>query len=73
MRELPSSSLLVEGDGCRLGGELRRLRGWRARYNLTLGNDSPLHLMVTLRIRRGDMERRLPPALGPLEWRRVPV
>jgi hypothetical protein len=61
MRELPASSLLVEGDGLRLGGELRRLRGWRARYSLTLGNDSPLHLMVTLRIRRGDMERRLPP------------
>ncbi|MBV8489936.1 MAG: hypothetical protein JO199_05335 [Candidatus Eremiobacteraeota bacterium] len=61
MRDLPASSLLVEGDGARLGGELRRLRGWRARYSLTLGNDSPLHLMVTLRIRRGDMERRLPP------------
>jgi hypothetical protein len=61
MRELPASSLLVEGDGARLGGELRRLRGWRARYSLALANDSPLHVMVTLRARRGDTERRLSP------------
>lgn len=61
MRELPASSLLVEADGNRLGGELRRLRGWRARYSLALANDSPLHVMVTLRARRGDIERRLPP------------
>ncbi|MBV8331601.1 MAG: hypothetical protein JO192_02610 [Candidatus Eremiobacteraeota bacterium] len=61
MRELPASSLLVESDGNRLGGELRRLRGWRARYSLALANDSPLHVMVTLRARRGDIERRLPP------------
>jgi hypothetical protein len=61
MRELPASTVLVEADGVRLGGELRRLRGWRARYSLTLGNDSPLHLMVTLRARRGDIERRIPP------------
>lgn len=61
MRELPASSLLIEGDGVRLGGELRRLAGLRVRYSLRLGNDSPLHLMVTLRARRGDTERRLPP------------
>jgi len=61
MRELPASSLAIESDGARLGGELRRLRGLRARYSLTLANDSPLHLMVTLRARRGDVERRLPP------------
>lgn len=61
MRELPASSLTIEGDGVRLGGELRRLRGIRARYSLKLANDSPLHLMVTLRARRGDLERRLPP------------
>ncbi|HEY1976089.1 MAG TPA: hypothetical protein VGG89_06085 [Candidatus Baltobacteraceae bacterium] len=61
MRELPASSLVIEGEGVRLGGELRRLRGMRARYSLTLANDSPLHLMVTLRARRGDIERRLPP------------
>jgi hypothetical protein len=61
MRELPASSLLIEGDSMRLGGELRRLRGMRARYSLRIGNDSPLHLMVTLRARRGEIERRLPP------------
>ncbi|HZY99171.1 MAG TPA: hypothetical protein VFE36_06335 [Candidatus Baltobacteraceae bacterium] len=61
MRELPASSLMIESDGTRLGGELRRLRGMRARYSLKLANDSPLHLMVTLRARRGDIERRLPP------------
>lgn len=61
MRELPASSLLIEGDGMRLGGELRRLAGMRARYSLRIGNDSPLHLMVTLRARRGEIERRLPP------------
>ncbi len=61
MRELPASSLTIEGDGVRLGGELRRLHGVRVRYGLTLANDSPLHLMVTLRARRGDIERRLTP------------
>src|SRR5215469_4124505 len=61
MRELPASSLMIDSDGTRLGGELRRLRGLRARYSLKLANDSPLHLMVTLRARRGEIERRLPP------------
>jgi len=61
MRELPASSLMIDTAGSRLGGELRRLRGMRARYSLKLANDSPLHLMVTLRARRGDVERRLQP------------
>ena len=61
MRELPASSLIVEAEGFRLGGELRRLPGWRARYGLTIAHDSPLHVMVTLRARRHDIERRLPP------------
>ena len=61
MRDLPASSLVIQGDGARLGGELRRLRGLRVRYSLTIANDSQLHLMVTLRARRGDIERRLAP------------
>jgi hypothetical protein len=59
--EAPESSMLVEFGGKRLSGELRRTRGWRLRYALTIINDAPLYLLLSFRVRRSGGERAIAP------------
>lgn len=56
-----ASSVLVEAGGRTVRGELRRVPGMRARYALTLSNDSPFYLLVSFRVRRGGSDRPIPP------------
>jgi hypothetical protein len=51
--EGPESSMLIEFDGKRLRGELRRIPGSGTRFALAIVNDAPLYLLVSFRVRRG--------------------
>jgi hypothetical protein len=57
----PESSMLVDFGGRRLSGELRRIRGWRLRYALTVINDPPLYLLLSFRVRRAGGEKPIDP------------
>lgn len=61
LRDAPESSMLVEFGGKRLSGELRRARGWRLRYALTVINDAPLYLLMSFRVRRAGGESPIHP------------